>query len=261
MQSIPSLPSRDTLGVYSGGFSDSSGFSPLSLSPALWLNDTGSDPSVWMDISGNGRNASQSDTAKHPAIVTNALNGKQVRRFDGADDFLNVTTGLGMLRNVPGATAIAVYKWITSPAVYKPVFYTANNINSATRMAMAGGLTAQKLTSGGRRLDSDAFQSITSTNDVPASYFVHSVIIDYANSNGFQYVNSVIDGQTTSFQTDGNTSDTDSGAIRIGAGDVGTAASCANIDLAEVLVFSTALSDVNRQKVERYLGSKYGIAV
>jgi hypothetical protein len=34
-------------------------FKPLSLSPApaLWLSDTGSDASVWPDLSGNGRNA------------------------------------------------------------------------------------------------------------------------------------------------------------------------------------------------------------
>lgn len=68
------------------------GFNPLSLSPALWLNDTGSDPSVWTDISGNGRNAVQGNVGNRPAIITNALNGKQVRRFDGVDDYLITAT-------------------------------------------------------------------------------------------------------------------------------------------------------------------------
>jgi len=49
-------------------------FNPLSLSPALWLSDTGSDASVWPDISGNGRNATQAVALNHPAIVTGALN-------------------------------------------------------------------------------------------------------------------------------------------------------------------------------------------
>lgn len=236
-----------------------SGFNPLSLSPALWLNDTGSDPSVWTDMSGNGSNASQSDPTKRPSIVTNALNGRQVRRFDGVNDILSLTTGLGMLRNVPGATVIAAYKWITSPTSYKTVFGASTGPGGFTRTGMAGGNVSQKLTSGGRRLDTDSFQSVTSTNNVPASYFVHSVILDYANSDAFQYANGVIEGQTTSFQTSGNTSNTDSAVINIGS-DLNNPVFCANIDLAEILVFPTALSDVNRQRVERYLSGKYAIA-
>jgi hypothetical protein len=63
-------------------------FDPLSLSPALWLSDTGSDPSVWSDESGNSRHAVQATIANQPSIVTGALNGRQVRRFDGVNDRL-----------------------------------------------------------------------------------------------------------------------------------------------------------------------------
>lgn len=236
-----------------------SGFNPLSLSPALWLNDTGSDPGVWTDMSGNGRNASQADSAKRPSIVTNALNGKQVRRFDGADDFLGLTTGLGMLRNVPGATIIAAYKWITNPTTFCPVFLASTQPSATTtRSVLGGGLSSRKLLSGGRRLDGDvSFAGAISAADNLTTYFVHSGVLNYANSDAFQYVNGALDGTNTSFQTDGNTENTDSNAITIGSNSV---SNFCNIDIAEILVFPTALSTVNRQRVERYLSGKYAIA-
>jgi hypothetical protein len=236
------------------------GFNPRSLSPALWLSDTGSDPSVWTDISGNGRDASQGDPAKRPSIVTGALNGRQVRRFDGADDFFSLTTGLGMLRNVPGATIIVAYKWITNPTTFSPVFLASTQLSGTTsRSVLGGGITSRKLVSGGRRLDTDAsFAGATSVSDNPTTYFVHSGVLDYANSNAYQYVNGSLDGENTSFQTDGNTDTTDSNAILIGAN--GVSGFC-NIDIAEILVFPTALSATNRQRVERYLAGKYAITI
>jgi len=238
------------------------GFNPRSLSPALWLSDTGSDPSVWTDISGNGRNAVQATGANQPSIVTNALNGRQVRRFDGVDDLMGLTTGLGMLRNVTGATVILAYKWITNPIINKGVFFASVGGNSTLgRVAFGAGVLSRKLYSGGRRLDGDSFASCTSSADNPTTYFVHSGVYDYTNSDVFQYVNGVLDGQNTTFQTNGNTSDTNSATINLGVGNPADPTSCANIDLAEILVFPTALSDANRQRVERYLASKYAITI
>lgn len=60
-------------------------FSPLDLSPHIWWGDSGTDASTWEDLSGNGINAVQADSARRPAIVT-GQNGRQVRRFDGVND-------------------------------------------------------------------------------------------------------------------------------------------------------------------------------
>jgi hypothetical protein len=237
-------------------------FSPLSLSPALWLSDTGSDVSIWSDISGNNRHATQATAGSRPAIITSALNGRQVRRFDGVDDLLSLTTGLGMLQNVPGATVIAVYKYITNSVNNKGVFVAANGIGSTTSRTFFGsGFGTTKLACGGRRLDADVFGRLDSIDDSPTSYFVHTGVWDYANSNLFQYINGGANGEITNFQTDGNTSDTPSIEITIGAPSSTAFTQCSNIDLAEILVFPTALSDADRQNVELYLGGKYGIPV
>jgi hypothetical protein len=242
--------------------SSAEAFSPLSLSPALWLSDTGSDVSIWSDISGNNRHATQATAGSRPAIITSALNGRQVRRFDGVDDLLSLTTGLGMLQNVPGATVIAVYKYITNSVNNKGVFVATNGIGaSSSRTFFGSGFGTTKLACGGRRLDADVFGRLDSIDDSPTSYFVHTGVWDYANSNLFQYINGGANGQVTNFQTDGNTSDTPSIEITIGCPSSTAFTQCSNIDLAEILVFPTALSDADRQNVELYLGGKYGIPV
>lgn len=77
-------------------------FSPLDLSPALWLaadeevySDAGTTAAVaedpvqqWNDLSGNDRHASQATLAARPLFKTNVLNGKPVLRFDGVDDWM-----------------------------------------------------------------------------------------------------------------------------------------------------------------------------
>jgi hypothetical protein len=232
-------------------------FDPLSLSPALWLSDTGSDPAVWPDISSNGRNATQATTANQPTIIANSLNGRQVRRFDGVDDFLDVNTGLGMLRNISGATVIAVYKWISSPLTNKAVFFVSTTADFS-RYYIGGGVSSRKLVVGGRRLDNDSFARTDSSVDNPNSFFVHAGVIDYANSDIFQYANGVLDGSNTAFQTNGNTSNTDSIMIKIGTAGL-TLSNCANVDIAEILVFPRALSTTERQAVEAYLLNKWAI--
>lgn len=70
-----------------------SGFDPLSLSPALWLDasdaatitSSGGKVSQWNDKSGNGRNVTQATSAAQPSTGTATQNGRNVLVFDGSD--------------------------------------------------------------------------------------------------------------------------------------------------------------------------------
>ena len=46
---------------------------------------------AWLDQSGNEAHMYQSTTAAQPTLQTNELNGRPVVRFDGTDDFMNLT--------------------------------------------------------------------------------------------------------------------------------------------------------------------------
>ena len=74
-----------------------SSFSPLSLSPIVWLKaDTinlsdGADISLWADQSGNGRDYSQGDNSKQPNYILNQKNGLPIVRFNGSSDLLTAS--------------------------------------------------------------------------------------------------------------------------------------------------------------------------
>jgi hypothetical protein len=231
------------------------GFSPLSLAPALWLSDTGSNTAQWDDISGNGRHATQATAANQPAIVTNALNGRQVRRFDGSNDFMALTSGFDMLRNRAYGAIFAVCKTTLG----------LGGVDGAVINISRGGSTNQarlniqaipfgsSYRAGARRLDADAFTGVSTSHNNNFNIVVSEALY----SSGLIRVG--LNGAYTqaSLPSSGNTSDTNSDAIEVGR----TAAFYINGDIAEILVFPTALSTTERQAVERYLSNKYAITI
>jgi hypothetical protein len=68
-------------------------FSPLSLSPALWLDaadtstitQSGGKVSAWADKSGNGRDVTQATSTRQPTTGIATQNGRNVISFDGND--------------------------------------------------------------------------------------------------------------------------------------------------------------------------------
>jgi hypothetical protein len=253
------------------------GFNPLSLSPALWLDASDSNTlydattggalvgaggtvARWEDKSGNARHATQATLANRPLRTTAAQGGKDALTFDGSNDFLQILTGLNMLRNVTGTTVFCVWKYNVVPIsgnFVAPFIVSNGTVLGTARLSMGTNLGTTKIFAGGRRLDADALQRIDSIIDVNTTPFVQTAVLDYANSDIFQFINGSLQGSSTSFQTNGNTSDTNS--IHIYIGSHTGASNFANIDIAEIIVFPTALSTAQRQAVERYLAQKWNI--
>jgi hypothetical protein len=73
-------------------------WSPVSLPKLLWLDASDSSSLTlesgkakeWRDKSGNSHHSAQNNSNYRPALVTGALNGKQVLRFDGSNDRMHV---------------------------------------------------------------------------------------------------------------------------------------------------------------------------
>lgn len=93
-------------------------FSPKSM-PGLvcWLNPSvassltlsGSNVVQIADLSGNGNSAIQATGAAQPTIATSAFGSKSGLLFDGADDYMNLPSGLYSISQGPW-TAIMVHK-------------------------------------------------------------------------------------------------------------------------------------------------------
>lgn len=249
-----------------------SSFSPLSLAPALWLNDTGSDPSVWTDISGNGRDAVQGNVGNRPAIITNALNGKQVRRFDGVDDYLITATASNW-----------TFLHYSTSSIF--IVFRAGNVTDPETIYTLCGTSASVIAPGGAYCAHDTRSSLSRNNAL-----VH--IIGTGGPNTVNARQNVVAGNTwaimsvignpatttfadrskiwsngsgpTAANTEFNpvSSDPPRHALAIGSAQNASSVFTSFLigDIAEILIFPTALSDANRQRVERYLSGKYAIA-
>jgi len=88
-------------------------FSPLELSPVLWLDasdtstitESGGAVSTWADKSGNGNDVTQATEANKPTTGTRTLNSLNVIDFDGTNDLLSMA---GFTTTSP-YTVIAVF--------------------------------------------------------------------------------------------------------------------------------------------------------
>jgi hypothetical protein len=251
-------------------------FNPLSLSPALWLDFSdsttlfnatsgGSLPGDGVGIarvedkSGHGRNFTQSSSSARPTRQTGVQNGLAVARFDGSDDFLSLASGLDILKNVSGSSIFAAYRWISNPTVGSTVVHIATSSTGLGRHGIGGGISSRKIFAGGRRLDADSSQTVSSTADNPTTTFIHSSVVNNSSTTITQRLNATTDGNSSSFQTSGSTSNTDSAEMTLGRNQ-GSANFC-NIDLSELFVFNRAISDSERNALHNYLASKWGITL
>jgi len=217
-------------------------FTPLSLSPALWLDATtlsgadGTSIATWTDRSGNGRNATQSTPGAQPKIYNNVLHGRPVLRFDGTDDFLQ-TAAVSISQ--PYMTFVVFKSTMTSAQIVvsgADVVTTSGGVNLAIHWATGGisGINAGTL-----------YAPI----DTSANWQIFATLASGANSRVFR------DGSSSAT---GNAGTNNISLVRVGRSSLDV---YFNGDIAEILVFPTALSTADRQAVERYLAAKWGITL
>lgn len=208
------------------------------------------DPvATWNDSSGNGNNATQATEANKPLYKTNILNGQPVVRFDGTNDFLRKTSAAG-LAAATAASAFAVVRvvdtggtpYICNYAADKITFYATSAEHLAIQSSGDIGYSVHRL-----------------AVSQAATWVVASATIDraLATNEAKLWVNST-PGDTYDANAN-NTVAFGAGAWTVGASD--SDAALFNGDIAEVLVYNSALSIPQLQQVNRYLGNKYGITV
>ena len=205
----------------------------------------------WGDLSGNGKPATQATSAYRPTYVTNAaaFNGLPVLQFDGVDD--DITSLLDI--NPASLTNM------TLVMVYRQVAKTAN-----------GGLWGHD--NGGW----DRLQLLNNTvSSLPDNYAIaangNSVLVNGMNTNAVLiYTASLKNGVASgSYVYINGQSDSTNGLPAFTSTDGGGLASFtlgnisagnayhSNVQIGEVFVFNTALSDTARRNVEAYLRDKW----
>jgi len=250
------------LGLWRSG---GTGFNPLALSPALWLDasdastlytDSGlttlvsadGDPvGGWQDKSGNSKNATQSSGTNKPLFKTNQLNGKSSLRWDGVNDFLDLGNNFNF-----GSSQFSIFIVVKSNnTIEVPIFI--KDTGGGGQNGIWIGKTADP---GGyySYFNGSSYFQIGYTGAYLSTWVRPSVVRNNTSTNGVQlYAN----GTATNTATDSRTL-TNTNSLRIGQFSTGLYGKFSG-DFAEILVFNTALSASNRGLIDSYLLSKWGV--
>lgn len=200
---------------------------------ALWLTDIGTDPSVWQDVSGNGRHFTQATTAKQPAIIAGGLNGLQVRRFNGTSSGLVSASGFAL---VSGVEFFIVCKTTTPSA-------TGSFMNSNGGLASFGQTGTKNFVFRGTLLNTGSPAPTTAA----CVYTLTTVSgSDTLRKNGTSIVTGNAGSATFTAPLSVGWSPAAGGEYFPG-------------DIAEIIVYSAANTSTNRAAIEAYLVAKWAL--
>ena len=243
----------------------------------LWLKAdegvraSGSSVSSWIDQSGNGNDATQSNFDRQPSLVNNGLNNKPLLHFDGINDMLGLT-GTKPMSQISLFLVFKIDSGLvgndgTDPFPYYPVVFGNPNINGkAYGLGMRNYYSANSPDIIGPWVGEDSYVFSESPNIAAFDQWkVLSVITNQkmwnttVRSNG---VDAVITPQGTTNESLSFPLGRPDGTVGIGgAVNVPAGHLIFKGDIAEVIVYDTALSNEDRLSVEKYLNDKYNIAI
>jgi hypothetical protein len=191
-----------------------------------------------MDASGNGRDATQGTGAAKPTYRTNVVNGKPVVRFDGVDDELELPD---FLTSFTAGEIFYVLKAVADPPLVGNQGFTLFGANTGNLYPFSDSVIY------------DSFGSTVrhTTVDPTPSLVVFHVYNTTSQANEWT---SRING-TQIFTTGTNTVGW-TPFPRIGQGGSNI---FGNHDYAEIVLYNRVLSTSERQQVEDYLMTKYGL--
>ena len=221
----------------SGGPAGGGGFVPSDVAGLqAWYTGDDYDGTTATDLSSNSRNATQGTSGNRPSLQTAVINGHDVMRFDGGDDFLDIASGI----SVSSYTVFVVAKLTPTFNAQSLVSGSSSGspdlgINSSDRMMQEKNGTALILAG-----------AADTTN---GSFRIYHYT--YNGSTAYNYLDGVQDST-------GSSSETFSAAInRLGRRFITD--QYVSGDVAEVIIYNSVLSGGDQTNVVGYLESKYGL--
>ena len=227
----------------------------------------------WEDKSGNGRHATQSTSGSRPTRKTAIQNSLGVLRFDGSNDWLSIASSTATFKFLHGTVATVIYV---------ARYGTSADPNAQYGLISTGGASGNEigyfhsyddrsaeannsiLSSAIR--DAAGFRAwLNRVNDqvAPNTFIACSEVIDAGNATAANRsivrINggAAIQGNSLTNSPSGNDSQFD---LTIGA--IVSSSPVAHMagDIAEIIIYNSALSDTDRSAVEAALISKWGIS-
>ena len=224
----------------------------------LWIDATGGttrddagNVSKWYDLSGNGNIFSQTVVASSPQYSASSINGKPAVSFDGSNDFMTLTMATPL--STTQLTYFMVLKRITFTTNSGPmVAVTASNANDYDNV---GSLIFQYQNTATDPVQDYRNGGLSSSIQTPV------LNVPYLASGMFDSTSNIVYSYGSPWQAVASTGTFSFSKWYIGCRYSGSAATLyQKVDIAEVLVFNTALSTADRTLVNLYLSQKWGIS-
>jgi hypothetical protein len=256
--------------IYINPYQLAAPWSPAEIITELWLDaadastitESGGLVSQWDDKSGNGRNASQGNSVLQPTYLLTGFNGKPTIETDGADVLELGATSLG--RNVGGITAAIVGVHPVTASFNNNAnefFISTGATDTSTRFAFTpnpSASTSNRYAIAGRRLDADAYETVSSSTDSVANSgnpWIRVAQISYSSGVANHWTNGTQDLTSEPLQTTGVTSDIDSLKSTV----FNDRTLPAGSQLCEIVLTHSVMATADRQKLEGYLAHKWGL--
>ena len=231
----------------------------------LWLRadneayTNGARVSGWTDLSGYGNHAFHTNAAAYPSFLTNAVNGHSAIHFTKASgqNLLLPSTNFNGMASLRDVTMVVVCRWASAAAnsgLLGAWNTTDGNGNTHFEIADVGGQM---------RLRVAAMDSVRTNSLMKVKTWCQ--VTGMMNSSGDTPVARVFkDGAAAGFKYSSPGVAPGAAALANGyrmfvLGNSEGGGRYFDGDMAEVLIFNRALSVADREAVERYLASRYGL--
>ena len=230
----------------------------------------------WEDKSGNARHATQGTSGNRPARKTAIQGGKDVLRFDGSDDSLSIASSTETFKflHSSDSTVFVVFKSGTTANPGHNAYIVLGTANSTTTVVGALLYTGDSdptsanntlywyVSRGGAGTYPVFFDG---NNYFPSNAFVMISLLSKPQdgTSGSRFAIRRNGGSLNSTNSPGGSPQTVSTASSTDDLTVGRAPSgesdFLNGDIAEIIIYDSALSDTDREAVENYLLAKWAI--
>ncbi|WP_164735203.1 right-handed parallel beta-helix repeat-containing protein [Pseudoflavitalea rhizosphaerae] len=237
-------------GVYFTFAKDIKGPNGVNKGLNFWLraDDGQTSGSSWKDYSGYGHEAMQGVTTAQPATDAKAINFNYGLKFDGTDDFLDITT----TRVHPDSSTIFV-------AGSGGGFSTVRDLIGSGAVGSAVGMEFRMAGGAMNYLENNAAVQGASGTSIFVENRPYLFTATQNNlANGVKlYQNFKLDGQGSISLSPSTAAD----LVSIGSRTIASRAFFWQGNISEVIVYDRVVSDAERQSVESYLALKYGITL
>jgi hypothetical protein len=232
-------------------------FSPNQLSDLAFWYDAIQSPVVesggiveqWQDLSGNGKHATQSNSAQRPTKTSDAA-GRQMLRFDGADDVLLVSSPPDLSA---GVTAFVVFR-MRNREQFRGIL-AASAATGTDREAFFALQNSAELSQAFQLFGKSLQQDNLTIDSRPDSTEMQYAVVTIGTASGeFRDLN----GQATDITT-AVALGTPAAIVLGGRYNNGAPFSFGAVDIYEVGLYPRVLSGSELDQIEAYLKSRHGL--